>query len=107
MQNLNDLSRNPAPYSVPVILRPLPIKIVEGEHYVTADLLNLLPGSSSPSREPKTEAVGRELVIFALPGKPSSASEDSGPAPHVSQQDEGGSHLERLPLARKGSRLTP
>ena len=107
LQNLNDLSRNPAPYSIPVISRPLPTKIVEGEHYVTIDLLNLLPSSSSPSREPKTEAIGRELVIFALTGQPSSASEDSGPAPQVSRQDEGGSHLERLPLARKGSRPAP
>ena len=50
-----------------IIPRPLPIEIVEGEHYVTADLLNLLPGSSSPSMEPQTEAVGRELVMCALP----------------------------------------
>ena len=47
LHNLNDLSRNPAPYSVQVIQCPLPIEIVEGEHYVTADLLNLLSGSSS------------------------------------------------------------
>ena len=57
LQNLNDLSRNPVPYSSLVIPRPLPIEIVEGEHYVTANLLNLLPGSSSPSRESETKAV--------------------------------------------------
>ena len=80
LQNLNDLSLNLAPYSVPVIPRPLPIEIVEVEHYFTMDLLNLLPDSSSPSREPETEVVGRELVILALPGQPSFASENSGPA---------------------------
>ena len=81
LKNLGDLSRNPAPYSVLVILRPLPTKIMEGEHYVTADLLNLLPGSSSLAREPKIEAAGRELVIGTQPGQPSSSSEDFGPTP--------------------------
>ena len=63
LKNLGDLSRNPAPYNVLVILRPLPTKIVDREHYVTADLLNLLSGSSSPGREPETEVAGRELLI--------------------------------------------
>ena len=81
LKNLGDLSRNLAPYSVPVILRPLPTEIVEEEHYVNANLLNLLPGSSSLAREPKIEAAGRELVIGTQPGQPSSASEDFGPTP--------------------------
>ena len=63
LKNLGDLSCNPAPYNVPVISHPLPTEIVEGEHYITTDLLNLLPGNSSPAREPETKAAGRELVI--------------------------------------------
>ena len=35
---------------------PLPSEIVEGEHFVTADLLNLIPGSSSLAREAESEA---------------------------------------------------
>ena len=62
-KNLGDLSHKPAPYTVPVIPRPLPIKIMEGEHYVTADLLNSLPGNSSPTRESETEVASRESVI--------------------------------------------
>ena len=85
LKNLGNLSRNPAPYYVSVIPRPLPTEIVEGEHHVTADLLNLLLDSSSPARELKTEAAGRELVIRIQPGQPSSASEDSGPAPQASR----------------------
>ena len=81
LKNLDDLSRNPTPYSVPVIPRPLPIEIVEGEHYVTANLFNLLMGSSFPGREQETEVAGRELVIRTRPGEPSSASEDSDPTP--------------------------
>ena len=107
LKNLGDLSRNPASYSVPVISRPLPIEIVEEEHYVTADLLNLLPRNSSPARESKTEAASRKLVICTQPGQPSSASEDSGPAPQASKQGERGSRLDHLPLARKGSRPAP
>ena len=107
LKNLGDFSGNPASYSVPVIRRPLPIEIVEGEHYITADLLNLLLGNSSPAREPKAEVAGRELVICTQPGQPSSTSEDSCPAPQASRQGERGSRLERLPLARKGSRPAP
>ena len=63
LKNLGDLSHNPAPYSVPVIPRPLRTKIMEREHYVAADLLNLLSGSSSLGREQETEVASRELVI--------------------------------------------
>ena len=104
---LSDLSCNPAPYSVFVILHPLHTEIVEGEHYVITDLLNLLPYSSFLSREPKTEATGRELVIHTRPGQPSSASEDSGPTPQASKRGKRGSRLERPPLARKGSCPAP
>ena len=45
VRNLRGLSRNPSPYILPVIPRPLPTEIVEGEHYVIANLLNLAPGS--------------------------------------------------------------
>ena len=65
VKNLHDLSSHPSPYSVPIISRPLSTEAVEGEHYVTADLLSLVPGGSSPAREPEIEAVGKELVINA------------------------------------------
>ena len=50
-KNLHDLSHHLSPYNVPIIPHPLPSEIVEGEHFVTTNLLNLIPGSSSPSRE--------------------------------------------------------
>ena len=62
-KNLCELSRSPSPYIIPVIPRPLPEKVVEGEHYVIADLLKLALGSSSPAKNSEAEAVGRELVI--------------------------------------------
>ena len=107
VKNLHDLSRHPSPYSVPIISHPLLSEIVEGEHFVTADLLNLIPGSSSPTKEAESGAVGRELVISTQPMQPSSASEDFDPIPRAYRHDERGSRLERLPLERKGSRPAP
>ena len=98
VKNLHDLSRHPSPYSLPIIPRPLLSKIIEGEHFVTADLLNLILGSSSPAREAKSEAADRELVINTQPMQPSSDRDDFGSAPQASRHGERGSRLERLPL---------
>ena len=98
MKNLHDLRRHPSTYSVPIISRPLPSEIVEGEHFVTADLLSLILGSSSSARETENEAAGRELVISTQSVQPSSASEDSGPTPHTSRQVEGVAVWSVLPL---------
>ena len=81
MKNLHDLKCHSFPYNVPIIPHPLPSNIVDGEHFVTTDLLSLIPGSSSPYREEKSEAVDQELVIGTQPSQSSSTSEDSGPAP--------------------------
>ena len=62
-RNLCELSRNSSPYIILVIPRPLPTEVVEREHYVIVDLLNLTPGSSSSTKNLEIEAVGRELVI--------------------------------------------
>ena len=107
MKNLHDLSRHPSPYSVPIILRPLPSKIVEGEHFVTAELLSLIPGSSSLAREAESKATGRELVVSTQSAQPSSTSKDFNPTPQASRQVKGGSRLERPPLERKGSSPAP
>ena len=64
VKNLHDLSRHPTPYSVSIILHPLASEIVEGEHFVTADLLNLIPDSLSLARESETEAACLELAVL-------------------------------------------
>ena len=74
---------------------------------MAADLLSLIPGGSSPSREAESEATSWELVVRTQSAQPSSTSEDFGPAPQVPNQVEGGGRLERSPLAIKDSRLTP
>ena len=101
-KNLRELSRSPSPYIIPVIPRPLHVEIVEEEHYVIDDLLNLSPGSSSPAKNYEIEAVGRELVVRTQSGQPSLAREDSGFVPQASKNDDRGSYLERLPFVKKG-----
>ena len=43
------MRRNPAPYILPIIPRPLPSEIIDGEHFVTADLMRLISGGASTS----------------------------------------------------------
>ena len=43
VKNLRELSCNPFPYTFPIIPHPLLAEVVEGEHYVIADLLTLVP----------------------------------------------------------------
>ena len=107
VRNLRELSRSPYPYILPVIPRPLPTEIVEGEHYVIANLLNLAPGSSSLAKNLEIKVVGWELVINTQPRQPSLAREDSGPVPQISRKDNRGSRLEHLPLTKMGSCPAP
>ena len=101
VKNLHDLSLHLFLYKVLIIPHPPPSKIVEGDHFVTADLLSLIPGSSYPTREVGSEAAGWELVVSTQLAQPSSASEDSGLAPQALRQVEGSSHLESAPRVSK------
>ena len=58
-KNLANVRRNLTLYSLPIIPRPLPSKIVDGEHFVTVDLLNLTAGSGSSSRVTDAETSSR------------------------------------------------
>ena len=107
MKNLHELSRSPSPYIILVIPRPLPVEIVEGEHYINVDLLNLALSSLSPAKNFETEVVGRELVISTQSGQPSFAKEDSDLIPQAYEKDDKGSRLKCLPFAKKGFRPTP
>ena len=58
MKNFKELGSSPFPYIAPVIPHPLPGEVIRGEHFVLADLLKSIPGSSSQvrsAREPQTE----------------------------------------------------
>ena len=79
-KNLVDVRHNPAPYSLPIIPRPLPSEIVNREHFVIADLLNLTAGSGSSSRVLDAETSSRELVSRTLSGSSASTSGGSSSA---------------------------
>ena len=50
---------NPAPYTLPVIPRSLPSDVVEGEHFVIADLRCLISSSANPFGGPVVKASSR------------------------------------------------
>ena len=45
-----ELDSNPFPYIAPVIPHPLQGEVIRGEHFVLADLLKSISGSSSQAR---------------------------------------------------------
>ena len=53
LKNLADVIRSPTPYSLPIIPRSLPSKIVSKEHFVTTDLLDLLAGRTPSTENPE------------------------------------------------------
>ena len=55
-ENISAVRNNPAPYTLPVIPRPLPSNVVEGEHFVLADVRRLVSGSVGSSRDLVVEA---------------------------------------------------
>ena len=91
MKNLCQLSRNPSSYILPVIPRPLPTEVVEGEQYVIAGLLTLVPGNSSPAQTSEAEVVGRELAISFRFEQPSLGREDPDDTPRASEEVDRGS----------------
>ena len=58
-ENIFVVRHNPATYTLPVIPRPLPSNVVEGEHFVLADVRRLVSGCASSSRDLVVEASSR------------------------------------------------
>ena len=58
-ENISIVRHNPAPYTLPVIPRPLPSHVVEGEHFLIADLRCLVSDSAISSKNPIIEASSR------------------------------------------------
>ena len=78
--NISVVRRNPAPYTLPVIPRPLPSDIVEGEHFVIADLRRLISSSARPSGGPVIEASSQMQGAWSASSSSTSPSEDSSSA---------------------------
>ena len=83
---------------LPIILRSLPLEIVDGEHFVTVDLLRLISGGASTSGGAEAKITDPRSAAQSLSRPSASNSKGSGLAQPVSRWGEGGSRPERLPL---------
>ena len=75
VKNLRELGGSPFSYIIPIVPCSLLAKVIEGEHFVLADLLKLVSGSSSKTifdQEGQTEAPTRTLVRYARVTQPQS-----------------------------------
>ena len=105
--NISAVRRNPAPYTLPVIPRPLPSDIVEGEHFVIDDLRRLILSSARPSGGPVVEASSRVQGAGSASGSSTSPSEDSSSAQPVPSRRTRSSHPEWLPLPEQVAGSAP
>ena len=98
-ENVSVVRNNPAPYTLPVIPRPLPSNVMEGEHFVLADVRRLASGKASSSRDLVVEASSR--VQGAQSASRSSASSSQGPDSSAAGREASGHGPERiLPLVQ-------
>ena len=96
--NISAVRRNPTPYTLPVIPRPLPSDVVEGEHFVIADLRRLVSSSARPSSGPVVEASSRVQGAWSASGSLTSSNEDSSSTQPVPSRRTRSSCPEQLPL---------
>ena len=97
-ENISTVRHNPAPYNLPVIPRALSLDVVEGEHFVVADLRRLVSRGSSPSRDPTVKASSRVQGVGSASGAFTSSSGSSGSSLPVSGRGTRSGHPERLRL---------
>ena len=107
LKNLAVVRRNPTPYSLSIIPYPLPLEIVEGEHFSTANLLNLTAGGVSSSRDLDAETSSWELVSRTPSGSSASTNGGFGSAQPAIILGERGRRPKNLPLPRKGTSSIP
>ena len=107
LKNLADVTQSPAPYSLPIIPHSRPLEIVEGEHFVTSDLLSLLTGHAPSTGDPEAEASHREQASWASLVSLTLTSGGSNSTSLGPSWDERGIRPARLPLLRKGTGSAP
>ena len=96
--NIYVLRHNSAPYTLSIIPRLLPSDIVEGEHFVIADLRRLISSNARPSGDPIVEASSRTQGAGHASGSSTSPSGDSSSANPAPSRRIRSSCPERLPL---------
>ena len=81
LENISVVRHNLAPYNLPVIPRPLSSDMVEWEHFVVADLRNLVSRSASSSRDPTVEVSSQVQGVGSTSGASTSSSGSSNSSP--------------------------
>ena len=107
LKNLVDVRCNPASYNLSVILCPLPSKVVDGEHFVNADLLCMISSGALTFGGAEAEIADRRSVARSPSGPSASNSGGSGSAQPAPRRGKGGSPPERLPLSSRGGKSAP
>ena len=79
--NISAVRHNLAPYNLPVIPHPLSRDVVEGEHFVVADLRRLVSRDASSSRDPVVEASRLVQGVGSASGASTSSSGSSSSSP--------------------------
>ena len=95
-ENIAALRRKPAPYTLSVIPRPLPADVMEGEHFVIADLRRLVSGNSCSSNGQVIEASSRVRGTGSALGSSISSSGGSSSFPPVPGRRARSGRVERL-----------
>ena len=72
-KNLRDLGGSLFPYIIPIIPRSLPAEDIKGEHFVLADLLKLVPRSSSQAVSAQEGQAGAAKGTLVRPASKSTA----------------------------------
>ena len=97
--NIFAVRNNPAPYTLLVIPRPLPSNVMEGEHFVLADIRRLASRGAGSSRDLVVKASNQVRGGRSTSG--SSTSSSLGPGSPVAGGEASGHGPERiLPLAQ-------
>ena len=106
-ENISTMRHNLTPYTLPVIPRSLPLDVVEGEHFVIADLRCLASGSARSSRDPGVEASSWVQGVGCLSGSSTSSSGDSSSSHLVPSRGTRNSRPDRLPSPVQVTGLAP
>ena len=101
------MRQSPTPYSLSIIPRSLSLEIVEGEHFVTSDLLCLVSGRALFTGDLEAEVSHREQASRASPVSPTPTSGDSSSATPGLGQDERDIRPSRSLYQERGPVLLP
>ena len=100
-ENISAVRRNSAPYTLPVIPRPLPADIVEREHFVIDDSRRLASGGAGSSRDPVVKASSQVQGAGSASRSSSSSSGGSSLSPSAPDRRARSDRPERfLPLVK-------